>query len=251
VSPSDPSLVPVQPLRTRPRLIMGGLSIALVTGAGSRGAHAHEVGEQDAVFVSNTNAPAPVPFAYLGAKHMVTGYDHVLFLLGVIFLLRRLSEIAVYVTLFAVGHSITLIAGVLAGFGLNAHLVDAAIGISIIYKAFDNLGGFEATFGWRPDPRAMVFVFGLVHGLGLATKLHDLGLNSQGLVVNLVAFNVGVEIGQLVALSALFLVLVIWRGTTKAAIGAQVVNGLLLIAGFVLTGFQIAQYWFATSGAGS
>jgi len=182
---------------------------------------------------------------------MVTGYDHVLFLLGVIFLLQRLSEIALYVTLFAIGHSVTLITGVLAGFGLNAHLVDAAIGISILYKAFDNLGGFETIFGWRPDPRAMVFAFGLVHGLGLATKLNDLGLNSQGLVVNLLAFNIGVEIGQLVALSVLFLVLVFWRGTTKAGVGTQVVNGLLMIAGVTLTGFQIAQYWFATSGAGS
>lgn len=248
---SEPTSVHARRQRLRPTSALRGLAVPIVLVAGSGIANAHEVGEQDSVFVRNTNAPEPIPFAYLGAKHMVTGYDHVLFLLGVIFLLRRASEIALYVTLFAIGHSITLVAGVLGGFGLNAHLVDAAIGFSILYKAFDNLGGFQAIVGWRPDPRAMVFGFGLVHGLGLASKLHELGLNPQGLVINLLSFNVGVEFGQLVALTAMFLVLVIWRRSREPGAGTRLVNGALMTAGVVLTGFQIAQYWYAAIPQGS
>lgn len=208
---------------------------------------AHAVGGKDAAFVKATVGPAPIPFAYLGAKHMVTGYDHLLFLTGVIFFLRRFRDIAVYVSLFALGHSITLLSGVLVGFGLNAFLVDAAIGLSVAYKAFDNLGGFERTIGMRPDPKGMVLGFGLIHGLGLATKLEELRLNANGLVVNLVSFNVGVEIGQLVALSIVLALIAAWRRTRFFASTAVALNWAVMVAGFCLIGVQLAGY-FVTKG---
>jgi hypothetical protein len=145
----------------------------------------------DAAFVAATRGPDPVPFLYLGAKHMVTGYDHLAFLVGVIFFLFRLRQIALYVSLFSLGHSITLLAGVFFRLQVDPHLVDAVIGLSVAYKAFDNLSGFKTLVGIQPDPRAAVFGFGLIHGFGLATKLQALNLNPDGLLANLVSFNVG------------------------------------------------------------
>ena len=209
---------------------------------------AHAIGGKDAAFVAATRGPAPVPFAYLGGKHMVTGYDHLLFLLGVIFFLRRFRDVAIYVSLFSLGHSITLLAGVLGGFGFNAYLVDAVIGLSVVYKAFDNLGGFERTIGARPDPRLMVFGFGLIHGLGLATKLEELRLNPNGLFVNLVSFNIGVELGQVIALSIVLALMVAWRRARWFGATAIAANWIIMLAGFSLIGFQLAGY-FLTKGA--
>ena len=211
-------------------------------------AMAHDIGGHDAAFVAAARGPAPGPFVYLGAEHMVTGIDHLLFLLGVIFFLRRLREVALYVSLFAFGHSVTLLAGVLLGFGLNSHLVDAAIGLSVVYKAFDNIGGFAALIHRRPDPRLMVLGFGLVHGLGLATKLEQLHLNREGLVVNLVSFNVGVEVGQIVALTVLLVVLTLWRRTRWFNSTALAANALIMAAGFVLIGYQLAGYIWRDTG---
>src|SRR5688572_15242817 len=151
-----------------------------------------------------------VPFAYLGAKHMVTGYDHLLFLVAVIFFVYRLRDVALYVTLFALGHSVTLLAGVIAGIAVNAYLIDGSIGFSVVYKALDNLGILERRLGIRPDPRAATLVFGLCHGLGLATKMLDFSIKPDGLVANLVAFNVGVEIGQLAALTVILIAMTAW-----------------------------------------
>src|SRR5262245_14821389 len=161
----------------------------------------HGIGGKDASFVAATRGPDVVPFMYLGAKHMVTGYDHLLFIFGVIFFLYRLRDVVIYVTLFSLGHSITLLAGVLLKIHVNAFLVDAVIGLSVVYKAFDNLGGFKSVFGVQPNTRIAVAAFGLVHGFGLATKLQEFRLNPNGLVANMVGFNIGVEIGQLIALA--------------------------------------------------
>ncbi len=179
--------------------VLGLAAIALSLLLGSQ-AFAHAIGGANATFVANTNGPDPIPFLYLGAKHMVTGYDHLLFLLGVIFFLYRFRDIALYVTLFSLGHSITLLAGVLLHLRADSTLVDAVIGFSVLYKAFDNLGGVKTLFGFQPDNRPVVFGFGLVHGFGLATKLQSLNLNPHGLAANLISFNVGVEIGQIIAL---------------------------------------------------
>lgn len=205
-------------------------------------AHAHGVADGDAVFIESVSGAHLLPFLYLGAKHMVTGYDHLLFLFGVIFFLYRLKEVGLYVTLFAIGHSSTLLFGVLSGSHVNPYLVDAVIGLSVVYKALDNLGAFKAWFGVQPDTRAAVFIFGLFHGFGLATKLQDFTLSADGLVPNMLAFNVGVEIGQLLALTAILIAMAFWRRTAVFPRQAFAANTVLMSAGFILTGYQLAGY---------
>lgn len=204
-------------------------------------AAAHGVSGDDASYVAGVRGAAPGPFAYLGAKHMVTGYDHLLFLAGVIFFLYRLRDVAIYASLFALGHSLTLLGAVLVGWRADAHIVDAVIGLSVVYKAFDNLGGFEQ-LGMNIPPRGAVFAFGLVHGLGLATRLQELSLSPDGLVANLVAFNIGVELGQFVALSAMVVVFALWRPLPSFPAQARVANLAIMAAGFLLFAYQIAGY---------
>jgi hypothetical protein len=204
---------------------------------------AHNVAAQDAEFIKQNAGALIVPFIYLGAKHMVTGYDHLLFLFGVIFFLYRLKDVAVYVTCFAVGHSITLLSGVLTGIHMNSYVIDAIIGLSVVYKAFDNLNGFRTLLGFQPNTKAMVLLFGLFHGFGLATKLQELKLSSNGLVGNMVAFNVGVEIGQLIALSIILMFMTWWRGTKSFAQLAVAANVAIMTAGFILMGYQLGGYY--------
>jgi hypothetical protein len=206
---------------------------------------AHNVGESDQQFLAGNAGPQIGPFIYLGAKHMVTGYDHLLFLVGVVFFLYRLRHVALYVSLFAIGHSATLLAGVLWKWQMNAYLIDAIIGLSVAYKAFDNLDGFRTLFGFEPPPRLAVLAFGLFHGMGLATKLQELNLSANGLVTNLISFNVGVEIGQFLALGAVLIAMNYWRRTASFLRHAYVTNALLMTAGFVLAGFQIGSYALA------
>jgi hypothetical protein len=204
-------------------------------------AFAHDLSEANRSYVQSIDGPAPVPFLYLGAKHMVTGIDHILFLIGVVFFLYRLRDVVIYVSMFTLGHSTTLLAGVLLGTGLNSYIVDAIIGFSVIYKAFENLGGFRK-LGFAINTKLAVLVFGLFHGLGLATKLQDLAVSENGLLENLVSFNVGVEIGQVLALAVVVVLLNLWRATRSFARGAFYANLLLLAGGVALTGYQIAGY---------
>ncbi|MDY6946113.1 MAG: HupE/UreJ family protein [Pseudomonadota bacterium] len=204
---------------------------------------AHGVAPEDQSFLQNATGRHLLPFMYLGAKHMVTGYDHLLFLVGVIFFLYRLREVAAYVTLFAIGHSVTLLFGVLSGMKIDPYLIDAIIGFSVVYKALDNLGAFRTWFGVQPDTRAAVLVFGFFHGFGLATKLQDFTLSSDGLVPNMLAFNVGVEIGQVLALSAILIVMTFWRAAPSFTRHATAANVLLMAAGFVLIGYQLTGYF--------
>ena len=206
-------------------------------------AAAHGVADDDKLFLEGTVGMQLIPFLYLGAKHMVTGYDHLLFLFGVIFFLYRMKEVALYVTLFAVGHSSTLLLGVLSGTHVNPYLVDAIIGLSVVYKALDNLGAFKTVLGVQPDTRAAVLIFGLFHGFGLATKLQDFALSKDGLVPNMLAFNVGVEIGQLLALTAILIAMSFWRRTAAFTRQAFAANVILMAAGFLLTGYQLAGYF--------
>jgi len=178
---------------------------------------------------------------------MVTGYDHLLFLVGVIFFLYRLKDVVQYVSLFTLGHSVTLLAGVLGGIRANASIVDAIIGASVAYKAFENLGGFERIFKIRPNTRIAVLVFGLFHGFGLATKLQEFSLSPNGLVTNIVSFNVGVEIGQFLALAAVLLALTAWRGRASFLRHAFVTNTALMTGGFILTGYHLMGYLTAGS----
>ena len=228
------------------RALSAALLIAFVAAVGvvawPEVAFAHGVSSKDARYLQSLQGPAIVPLMYLGAKHMVTGYDHLLFLVGVIFFLYRLKDILLYVSLFTVGHSLTLLAGALGGVRANAHLVDAIIGVSVVYKAFENMGGFTA-LGFQPDTRAAVFGFGLVHGFGLATKLQEYSLSRNGLVTNIVSFNGGVEIGQFLALTAVLLALGFWRTRTGYLHHAYMANAALMAAGFVLVGYQMTGYF--------
>ena len=183
------------------------------------------------------------PLMYLGAKHMVTGYDHLAFLVGVIFFLYRMKDIVQYVSLFTVGHSLTLLIGVLGGVRANPYIVDAIIGFSVVYKAFDNMDGFKRFFGFQPNTRAAVLMFGLFHGFGLATKLQDFALSPNGLVANIVSFNVGVEIGQVVALTFVLLALSYWRTRSGFLRHAFVTNAALMACGFLLVGYQVSGYF--------
>jgi hypothetical protein len=218
------------------------LSLCMVA-AEFDGAFAHGIGGKDAAFVAATNGPDILPFMYLGAKHMVTGYDHLLFIFGVIFFLHRMKDVVVYVTLFSIGHSITLMAGVLMRIEVNPYLVDAIIGLSVVYKAFDNLGGFKSVFGVQPNNKVAVAGFGLIHGFGLATKLQELRLNPNGLIPNMIGFNVGVELGQLLALAIMLAIILQWRRTASFERFAVAANALILTAGFMLMEYQLAAYF--------
>src|SRR6516164_7768934 len=208
-------------------------------------ASAHNVSKRDASFVQSNKGAAVAPFLYLGAKHMVTGYDHLLFLVGVIFFLYKLKDVIQYVSLFTVGHSLTLLGGVLGGIHANPYIIDAIIGFSVVYKAFDNMDGFKRLFGFQPSTRLAVLIFGLFHGFGLATKLQEFTLAKTGLIANIVSFNVGVEIGQVLALTAVLIALSFWRTRPGFLQHAFVTNTLLMVGGFMLVGYQLTGYFVA------
>ncbi|WP_291298129.1 HupE/UreJ family protein [Elioraea sp.] len=208
-------------------------------------AFAHAVAEGDKGYIQEITGIHLIPFVYLGAKHMVTGYDHILFLFGVIFFLYRLKDIAIHVSLFALGHSVTMLAGVYFGIGINSYIIDAIIGFSVVYKALDNLGAYQRWFGVQPDTKAATFVFGLCHGFGLSSKILDYDISPDGLLPNLLAFNVGVEIGQLLALAAILIVMGFWRRSPGFLRHAYTANVVMMSAGFVLIGYQLTG-WFVS-----
>ena len=211
----------------------------------AEGLGAHGVSGKDAVFLQGLQGAAIGPLLYLGAKHMVTGYDHLLFLVGVIFFLYKPKDVLLYVSLFTVGHSVTLLGGVLGGVRVNPYLIDAVIGFSVAYKAFENMDGFRRLFGVQPDTRAAVLVFGLVHGFGLATKLQEFAISNNSLVTNIVSFNVGVEIGQGLALSAVLIALSYWRTRAGFVRHAFATNTVVMACGFLLVGYQLSGYVLA------
>ena len=222
-------------------LVAGTACLALLLMPGN--ALAHGVAAGDKGYIQEIVGVHLIPFAYLGAKHMVTGYDHLLFLLGVIFFLYRLKDIGVYVTLFAIGHSTTLLFGVLTGLSVSSNLSDAIIGHSVVYKALDNIGAFQRWFGFQPNTKVATLVFGLFHGFGLATKILEFEVAPNGLVPNLIAFNIGVEIGQLLALTAILIAMSYWRRTSSFARNAYTANVIVMSAGFLLMGYQLAGYF--------
>ncbi len=204
---------------------------------------AHGVTSGDKGYIQEITGVHLLPFIYLGAKHMVTGYDHLLFLFGVIFFLYRLKDIGLYVSLFAIGHSTTLLLGVFMGINVNAYLIDAIIGLSVVYKALDNMGAFQRWFGFQPNTKVATIVFGLFHGFGLATKIQEFEVSADGLFANLIAFNVGVEIGQLLALSAILIVMGYWRRTGSFLRHAYLANAVMMTAGFMLVGYQLTGFF--------
>jgi HupE / UreJ protein len=207
---------------------------------------AHGVSTKDGRFLRSLDGAAVGPLLYLGAKHMVTGYDHLFFLVGVVFFLYRLKDIFLYVSLFTIGHSITLLVGAIGGVRANPFIIDAIIGLSIVYKAFENMGGFRRLLGFQPNTRVAVLVFGLFHGLGLATKLQEYTLSKNGLVTNIVSFNIGVEIGQGLALSMVLIAFGYWRSRAGFLRHAYFTNALLMTAGFMFMGYQITGFLVGT-----
>ncbi len=209
-------------------------------------AYAHAVTPGDAGYIQEIFGVHIISFIYLGAKHMITGYDHILFLLGVVFFLYHMKDVAIYVSIFAVGHSITMIAGVWFGWGINAYIIDAIIGLSVVYKALDNLGLYQKWLGFQPNTKAATLIFGLFHGTGLASKILDYQLSDDGLLANLLAFNVGVEVGQLLALFVILIVMGYWRRSPNFMRQASVANIIMVGLGLLLTYQQIAGYIAST-----
>ncbi|WP_174152973.1 HupE/UreJ family protein [Rhizobium skierniewicense] len=223
------------------QIFVAVLSVLALAGT----AAAHAVAEGDKGYIQEISGVHLIPFIYLGAKHMVTGYDHLLFLFGVIFFLYRLKHISIYVSLFAIGHSTTMLLGVYYGWNVSAYLIDAIIGLSVVYKALDNLGAFQRWLGFQPNTKIATLVFGFFHGLGLATKILEYEIAQDGLVPNLLAFNVGVEIGQLIALAIILIGMSYWRKTGSFLRHAYTANVLMMTAGFVLIGYQLTGYFVA------
>ena len=208
----------------------------------SADAFAHAVTQGDKGYIQEISGVHLLPFTYLGAKHMMTGYDHILFLFGVIFFLYKFKDIALYVSLFAIGHSTTMLLGVYFGIGISSYVIDAIIGLSVVYKALDNLGAFQRWFGVQPDTKVATLVFGLIHGFGLASRVQDYEISRDGLVPNLIAFNVGVEIGQLLALAVILIGMSYWRRTAGFIRYAYSANVVMMSAGFILVGMQVTGY---------
>ncbi|WP_050590884.1 MULTISPECIES: HupE/UreJ family protein [unclassified Mesorhizobium] len=219
-------------------MLLALLTLPLFGGA----ALAHAVAEGDKGYIQEITGINLLPFIYLGAKHMVTGYDHILFLFGVIFFLYRMKHIGIYVSLFALGHSTTMLLGVYFNVGINSYIIDAIIGLSVVYKALDNMGGFQRWLGFQPNTKIATLIFGFFHGFGLSTKIIEYNISPDGLVPNLLAFNVGVEIGQLLALAAILIVMGYWRRTDSFWRHAYTANTIMMTAGFVLIGYQLTGW---------
>lgn len=213
--------------------------------APGQGCFAHAVAEGDKGYIQEISSINVLPFIYLGAKHMVTGYDHILFLFGVIFFLYRMKHIGIYVSLFALGHSTTMLLGVYFNVGINSYIIDAIIGLSVVYKALDNMGAFQRWLGFQPNTKVATLLFGFFHGFGLSTKIIEYNISSDGLVPNLLAFNVGVEIGQLMALGAILIVMGYWRRTRSFWRHAYSANVIMMTAGFLLIGCQLTGLFVA------
>ena len=234
------ALAPRQPVA----LILILLAGVLLTAAQ---ALAHNVTAGDAGYIQEIWGVQIIPFIYLGAKHMVTGYDHILFLLGVVFFLYRMKDVGIYVSLFAIGHSVTMLLGVWYGWGINAYIIDAIIGLSVVYKALDNLGAYQKWFGFQPNTKVATLIFGLFHGTGLAKKIFDYDIPQDGLLANLLAFNVGVGVGQLLALAVILIVMGYWRRSPNFLRQATIANVVMMVLGIWLTFNQVAGYIASTT----
>jgi hypothetical protein len=225
------------------RLLLSIASILILYLLAISAAQAHGIAEGDKGYIQEISGVHFLAFMYLGAKHMFTGYDHILFLFGVIFFLYRLKDIGIYVSLFALGHSSTMMAGVYFGTSINGYLIDAIIGLSVVYKALDNVGAFQRWFGFQPNTKIATLVFGLFHGFGLATKVQDYEISPDGLVANMVGFNIGVELGQLLALGTILIAMGFWRRSDSFMRHAYTANVAMMTCGFMLIGYQLVGYF--------
>ena len=214
-------------------LILANLSFALT-------AAAHGISDADKQGILEGGN---LEYLKLGATHMLTGYDHLLFLFGVIFFLTRFADIIKFITAFTLGHCVTLIFATLLQLRANYYLIDAVIALTVCYKAFDNLDGFKKYFdNQAPNLLGAVTVFGLIHGFGLSTRLQQLPLGEEGLVLRILSFNLGVELGQIVALSGMWILLAGWRRTASFAKFSRLANAALMFAGLLLLLMQLHGY---------
>ncbi len=204
-------------------------------------ASAHGVTDADKMsLVSGGN----IDYIFLGAKHMITGYDHLLFLFGVIFFLSKFRDIVKFITAFTIGHSITLIFATFYEITASYYLIDAVIALSVCYKGFENIGGFKKYLKMEsPNLQAVVFLFGLIHGFGLSTRLQQLPLGDAGLIWKILSFNVGVEFGQIAALSIMLLLLTQWRKTESFTKFSMASNSGLILVGIALFVFQMSGFF--------
>ncbi len=203
---------------------------------------AHGVSSGDQEILNNGGL---LSYIYVGAKHMVTGYDHLLFLAGVIFYLKSFKDIVRFITVFTIGHSITLIGATYLGIQANEHLVDAVIALSVLYKGFENLGGFEKYLKVKsPNLLPMVFIFGLIHGFGLSTRLQSFEVGSSQFLAKIVSFNIGVELGQILALIPIVFVITKWQTKNSYNAFYKAANFYLVIAGIGLFIYQMYGYFY-------
>jgi hypothetical protein len=204
---------------------------------------AHGVSDADQEILSEGGLLA---YIYVGAKHMVTGYDHLLFLAGVIFYLSGFRDIVRFITAFTIGHSITLISATYLGIQADEHLVDAVIALSVLYKGFENLGGFEKLLKRSsPNLLMMVFIFGLIHGFGLSTRLQSFDLGTEQFLLKIISFNVGVELGQILALIPIVFIITRWQSRKTYKAFYKAANYYLVIAGVLLFIYQMYGYLYA------
>jgi len=202
---------------------------------------AHGVSPTDQATLTNGGL---LEYIFVGAKHMVTGYDHILFLIGVIFYLSGFKDILRFVTIFTIGHSITLIGATYLGIKADEHLIDAVIAISVLYKGFENLGGFKRIFGIKsPNLLFMVFIFGLIHGFGLSTRLQSFDMGTGQFLEKIISFNIGVELGQVLALIPIVFIITKWKLRNRDSAFYKGVNWFLIFAGIALFILQMYGYF--------
>ncbi|MEE2750941.1 MAG: HupE/UreJ family protein, partial [Myxococcota bacterium] len=238
-----PSMFQPQPIASpsQARAIRAGMLLACTAWVALPRAEAHGLSEASKKTMSEGGI---LEYIWLGAEHMVTGYDHLLFLFGVLFFLTGFKDVVRFITAFTVGHCITLLGATLAGITANAYLIDAVIALSVVYKGFENLDGFKKYFSIRaPNLLVMVFIFGLIHGFGLSTRLQELSLGDSGLISRILAFNVGVELGQVAALSVMIAFFTAWRSSQTFERFGRVANTTLVLAGVGLFVFQVNGYF--------
>ncbi len=206
----------------------------------SQVAYAHGMSEADKqAIVDGGN----LLYLWIGATHMLSGYDHLAFVFGIIFFLSKFRDIVKYVSAFTIGHSITLIYATFNGVQLNYFLIDAVIALSVCYIAFANIDGFRKYLNINPPNMMLMIVgLGLIHGFGLSTRLQELPLNADSLLLNIISFNVGIELGQISALALMLLLIAAWRKRNSFKAFSLIANYSLIMAGGLLFLMQMHDF---------
>lgn len=220
--------------------LLAGVMILLATMLFVSQSFAHGMSEAEKLSIIDGGN---LRYLWIGATHMLSGYDHLLFVFGIIFFLTKFKDIVKYITAFTLGHSATLIYATFTGLQINYFLIDAVIGLSVAYIAFANLDGFKKY--WQVNPPNLLFMIvalGLIHGLGLSTRLQQLPLSDDQLLLNIISFNIGIELGQVLALTIMLVLLAGWRKSESFKPFSRVSNMFLIVAGFYLFTMQMHGY---------